>query len=218
MKVKASALISSWQMDRETIETVTDFIFSGSKITADGDCSHETKRCLLCGRKSMTNLDSILKSRDVTLPTKVCLIKAVVFPVVMYQCEIWTIKKADSLRIDTFELVGEYPWKPLGLQEDQISQSYRTSILNIHWRDWCWNWSANALATWCEEWLIGKDIDAEKDWRQEEKQTTDDEVVGWHYWLNGHEFEQAPGDGEGQGSLACCSEWGCRVRHDWAEP
>ena len=102
------------------------------------------------------------------------------------------------------------PLKTPGLQGDQISQSYRKSILNIHWRDWCWNWSTNTLATWCEEWLIRKDLDAEKDWRQEEKQTTEDEVVGWHYWLNGHEFEQAPGDGEGQGSLVCCSPWGCK--------
>ena len=100
----ASGPITSWQIDGETIETVTDFIFLGSKITADGDCSHEIKRCLLLGRTTMTNLDSILKNRDITLPTKVCLVKVMVFPVVVYGCESWTIKKAECLRIDAFEL------------------------------------------------------------------------------------------------------------------
>ena len=98
----ASGPISSWEIDGETVETVSDLIFLGSKITADGDCSHEIKRCLLLGRKIMTNLDSIFKSRDITLPTKVCLVKAIVFPVVMYGCE--TIKKAECQRIDAFEL------------------------------------------------------------------------------------------------------------------
>ena len=101
-----SGPITSWQIDGETMETVTDFIFVGSKITADGDCSHEIKRCLLLERKAMTNLDSILKSRDITLPTKVHLVKAMVFPVVMYGCESesWTLKKAEPQRIDAFEL------------------------------------------------------------------------------------------------------------------
>ena len=94
-KIMASGLTTSWQIDGETVETVADFIFLGSKITADGDCNHEIKRCLLLGRKVMTNLDSILKSRDITLSTNVCLVKAVVFPVVMYGCESWTIKKAE---------------------------------------------------------------------------------------------------------------------------
>ena len=106
------------------METVTDFIFLGSKITADGDCSHEIKRCLLLGRKAMTNLDSILKSKDITQLTKVLLVKAMVFPVVMYECESWTVKKAEQQRIDAFELgVGEDSWESLGLQEDQASQS-----------------------------------------------------------------------------------------------
>ena len=100
----ASDSITSWQIDGETMETVTDFIFGGSKITADGDCSHEIKRCLLLGRKVMTNLGSILKSRDITFLTKVHLPKAVVFPVVMYGCESWTIKKAEHQRVDAFEL------------------------------------------------------------------------------------------------------------------
>ena len=104
IKIMASGPITSWQIDGETIETVTDFIFGGSKITADGDCSHEIKWHLLLGRKVMTNLDSILKSRDITLPTKAHLVKAMVFPVVMYGCEIWTIKKAEHRRIGAFEL------------------------------------------------------------------------------------------------------------------
>ena len=103
-KVMASSPITSWQIVGETIQTVRNFIFGDSKITADGDCSHEIKRCLLLGRKAMTDLDSILKSKDVTLPTKVGLVKAIVFPVFMYGCESWTIKKAECRRIDAFEL------------------------------------------------------------------------------------------------------------------
>ena len=103
-KIMASGPITSWKTDGETVEIVTDFIFLGSKITADGECSHEIKRHFLLGKKVMTNLDSILKSRDITLPAKVCLVKALVFPVVMYGCESWTPKKAESQRIDAFEL------------------------------------------------------------------------------------------------------------------
>ena len=114
-KIMASSPISSWQIDGETVETVTDFIFLGSKITADGDCSHEIKRHLLLGRKAMTNLDSILKSRDIILPTKVCLVKAIVFPLVTYGCESWTVKKAECRGIDAFELwcwrrLPRVPW------------------------------------------------------------------------------------------------------------
>ena len=103
-KIMASGPIISWEIDGETVETVSDFILGGSKITADGDCSHEIKRCLLLGRKVMTNLDDILKSRDITLPTKVYLVKAMVFPVVMYGCESWTVKKAECRKIDASEL------------------------------------------------------------------------------------------------------------------
>ena len=103
-KIMASGPITSWEIDGETVETVSDFILGGSKITADGDCSHEIKRRLPLGRKVMTNLDSILKSRDITLPTKVRLVKAMVFPVVMFGCESWTVKKAERQRIDAFEL------------------------------------------------------------------------------------------------------------------
>ena len=110
MKIMASGPITSWEIDGETVETVSDFIFLGSTITADGDFSHEIKRCLLFGRKVMTNLDSIFKSKDITLPTKVCLVKAVVFPVVMYGCESWTVKKAECRRIDAFE---QWCWRRL---------------------------------------------------------------------------------------------------------
>ena len=118
------------------METVTDFIFAGSKITANGDCSHEIKRCLLLERKAMTNLDSILKSRDITLPTKVHLVKAMVFPVVMYGCESWTIKKAEHRRIDAFEVwcwrrLLRVPWT--ARRSNQSIQ--RKSVLNIHWKD-----------------------------------------------------------------------------------
>ena len=109
-KIMASSPTTSWEIDGDTVETVSDFIFLGSKIPTDGDCSHEIKRCLLLGRKDMTNLDSILKSRDVTLPTKVHLVKAIVFPVVMYGCESWTIKKVEHQRIDAFEL---WCWRSL---------------------------------------------------------------------------------------------------------
>ena len=114
---------TSWQIDGESVETVADFIFLGSKITADGDCSHEFKRRLLLGRKVMTNLDIILKRRDITLSTKVCLVKALVFPVVMYGCESWTIKKAERRRIDAFELWFKRvdSWESLGVQGDPTS-------------------------------------------------------------------------------------------------
>ena len=123
-KTMASGPITSWQIDREIVETVADFIFLGSKITADGDCSHEIKRHLLLGRKVMTNLDSILKSRDITLPTKVHLVKAMVFPVVMYGCESWTIKKAERRRIDAFEL---WCWRLL-----RVPWTARRSKQSVH--------------------------------------------------------------------------------------
>ena len=126
-KIMASGPITSWQIDGERVETVSDFIFLGSKITVDSDCSHEIKGRLLLGRKVMTNLDSILKSRDVTLPTKVCLVKAMVFPVVMYGCESWTIKKAEHRRIDAFEL---WCWRRL-LRVPWTARRSSQSILKI---------------------------------------------------------------------------------------
>ena len=124
-KIMASGAITSWQIDGETVETVSDFILGGSKITADGDCSHEIKRRLLLGRKVMANLDSILKSRDITLPTKVYLVKAMIFPVVMYGCESWTVKKAECQRIDAFEL---WCWRRL-LRVPWTARTSNQSIL-----------------------------------------------------------------------------------------
>ena len=148
----ASRLVTSWQIDGETVETVADFIFGGSKITADGNCSCEIKRCLLLGRKVMTNLDSILKSREVTLSTKVHLVKAMVFPVVMYGCESWTIKKAERWRIGAFGLwCWRILWESLGLQAEPTSPPWRRSVLGVHWKDWCWSWNSSTLATWFKE-------------------------------------------------------------------
>ena len=132
----ASGPITSWQIDRETMKTVRDFVLWSSKITADGDDSHEIKKHLLLGRKAVTNLDSILKSRDITLPTKVHLVKAMVFPVVMYGCESWTIKKAEYRRTDAFELwccrrLLRVPWTARRSNQSII----RKSTLNIHWKD-----------------------------------------------------------------------------------
>ena len=135
-KIMASCPITSWQIDGETLGKVADFISWCSKVTADGDCSHEIKRRLLLGRKVMATLDSILKSRDITLPTKVCLVKTMVFPVVIYRCECWTIKKAEHQRISAFEL---WCWsrllRVLRTQGDPISPSKKKSVLNIHWKD-----------------------------------------------------------------------------------
>ena len=147
----------------------TDFIFLGSKITADGDCSHEIKRNLLLGRKTMTNLDSILKSKDLTLPTKVHLIKAIVFPVVMYRCESCTIKKIEYQIIDAFLLwcsrrLLRVPWRAR-----RSNQSILKETLDIHWKDWCWSWSSNTRATWCEEPSHWKRAWCWKDWGQEER-------------------------------------------------
>ena len=127
-KIMASGPITSWEIDGETVETVTDFIFLGSKITADGDCSHEIKRHLLLGRKVMTNLDSIFKSRDITFPTKVSLVKGMVFPVVIYGCESWTVKKAECRRTDAFEL---WCWRRFL----RVPWTARRSVLGVHWKD-----------------------------------------------------------------------------------
>ena len=189
-KIMASGSITSWQIDGEIMETVTDFILRGSKITADGDCSHEIKRHLLLGRKTMTNLDSIFKSRDITLPTKVHLVKAMVFPVVMYGCESWTIKKAEHQKIDAFEL---WCWKkllsPLDCKKIQPVNPKRNQFWKFIGRT---NAEAETPVLWppdVKNWLIGKNSDAGKDWRWEEKGMTEDEVVGRHHWLNGHKFE-----------------------------
>ena len=193
------------------METARDFIFMGSKIIVDDDCSHEIKRRLLLGRKAMTNVDSILKSRDITLLAKIHLVKAMIFPVVMYGCENWTIKKAEHRRIDAFEL---WCWRrflsPLDCKEIQpVHPKGNQSWIFIGRTDA----EAETPILWpldAKNWLIRKDPDAGKDWRREEKGMTEDEMVGRHHWFNGHECEQAPGVGDGQGSLACCSLWGSK--------
>ena len=158
----------------------------------------------------MTNLDNIFKSRDITLPTKVHLVKAMVFPVVMYGCESWIIKKAECRGIDAFwtvvlekTLKSPLDWKEIELVNPRGNQSWIFTGRT--------NAEAKAPILWppdAKSWLIRKDLDVGKDWRQEEKGMTEDEMVGWHHQLNGHESEQVPGDGEGQGSLQCYSPWG----------
>ena len=134
------------------METVTDFIFLGCKITTNGHYRHEIKRRLLLGRKAMTNLDSILKSRDFALPTKVCLVKAMDFPVVMYGCENWTVKKAERWRIECFWTVVLEKTLESFLDCKEIQWVHpRKPVLNIHWKDWCWSWNSNTLASWCSE-------------------------------------------------------------------
>ena len=181
-----------------------------SKITADDDCSQEIKRRLVLGRKVMINLDSILKSRDTTLPTKVRLVKAMVFPVVMYGCESWTVKKVERWRIDVFWTVvlektlespldfkeiqpihseGDQPWDFFGRNDAEVE----TPVL----------WPPHA-----KSWLTGKDSDAGRDWGKEEKGTTEDEMAGWHHGLDGRESAWTLRVGDGQGGLACRDSWG----------
>ena len=188
-KIMASGPITSWEVDWETVEAVSDFIFLGSKITADGDCSHEIKRHLLLGRKVMTNLDSILKSRHISLPTKVQLVKAMVFSAVMYGCESWTVKKAECWIIDAFEL---WCWRillrVLGLQEDPTVHPKGDQSWILTGRTGA---EAETPVLWPphgKSWLIGQDTDAGREWGQEEKRMTADEMAGWHHRLDGHEF------------------------------
>ena len=211
-KILAPSPITSWQIDGETMETVTDFILGGSKITADGNCSHEIKRHLLLERKAMINLDSILKSRDITLPAKVCLVKAMVFS---SSCLwIWSLDHKDSwaLKYRCFWIVvlEKTLESPLDCREIQPVHSKGNQSWIFTGRT---DVEAETPILWPpdgKKWLIGKDPDAGKDWRWEEKGTTEDEMVGWDHWLDGHEFEQAPGVGDGQGGLACCSPLGCK--------
>ena len=204
-KIMTSDPITSWQIDGET---VADY-FSGLKNHCRWDCSREIKRCLLLGRKVMTNLDSILKSRDITLSTKVRLVKAMVIPVVMYGCESWSIKKAECRRIVAFEL---WCWKTLeSLLDCKEIQPVHPKVDQF----WIFIGRTDAEAEtpilWPPDennWLIGKDPNAGQDWGQEEKGTTEDEMIGWHLQLNGHGFGWTLGVGDGQGGLVCCSSWG----------
>ena len=175
-------------------------------MIADGDCSHEMKRRLLLGRKALTNLDSILKSRDITLLTKVHLVKEMVFPVVMYGCESWTIKKAECWRIDILNYgVREDSWTARSNQfiPKEISPEYSLEGLMLKLKLQYFGHLMRRTDS------LEKN-DAGKDWRQEEKGMTEEEMVGWHHWLDGHEFEQAQRVSDGQGSLACCSPWSCK--------
>ena len=177
--------------------------WGGFKITADGNCSHEIKRCLLLGRKAMTNLDSILQSRDITLLTNVLLVKAV------YGCESWTIKKAEYWRIDAFELwfwrrLWRAPWTARRSNQStlkEISSEYSLEGLMLKLKLQYFGYlmqRADSL----------KKTDTGKDWGQEEKGMTEDEMAGWHHQLDGHGFGWTPGVGDGQGGLVCCNSWG----------
>ena len=216
----ASGPITSWQIGGKTVETVTDFIFGYSKITSDGDCSHEIKRCMLLGRKVMTNLYSILKTWDITLPTKVHLVKAMVFLVVMYGCESWSIKKAECRRIDDFEL---WCWRRL-LRAPWTARRSNQAILREISPEY--SLEAETPVLWppdSKNWLIWKDPEAGKDWKWEERGMTENEMVGWHRWLNGYDFGWTPGVGDGHRGLACCSQWGCKESDmtewlNWTEP
>ena len=209
-KIMSSRPINSWQINGETMETVTGFIFLVSKITADGDCNYEIKICLLLGRKAMIRLDSILKSRDITLTTNVHLVKAMIFSVVvcmweldykerwvLKNCYFWIVVLEKTLEspLDCKEILLVYP---KGNQSwifiERTDAEAETPILSPPVAENC---------------LTGKDPDAGKDWRQE-KGMTEDEIVGWHDWFDGYEFEHAPGFGDGQGGLVCFSPWGCK--------
>ena len=201
----ASGPITLWEIDGETVETVSDFIFGVSKINADGDCSHEIKRCLLLGRKVMTNLDSI-KSRDITLSTKVCLVKAMVFLLVMYGCKSWTIKKAEGQRIDAFELwcwrrLLRIPWTSRRSNQSILKEiSPRCSLeglmlkLKLQHFGHLMTDLKRADFDFANSWLVWKDPDAGKDWSQEEKELTlrtaegsgrKNLCVWYHHWCVG---------------------------------
>ena len=205
----ASGPVTSWEIDGETVETVSDFIFLGSKITADDDCSHEIKRRLLLRRKVMTNLDSIFKSRDITLPTKVCLVNYGFSSSHVWMWELdceeswapknwcfWTVvlektleSPLDCKKIQPFHPKGDQSWVFFGRTDAKAE----TPIF----------WPPDA-----KSWLIGKDSDAGRDWGKKENGTTEDEIAGWHHQLDGWDLEWTPGVGDGQGGLACCSSWG----------
>ena len=216
-KIMASGPITSWQIDGETVETVADFIFLGSQITADGDCSREIQRRLLLGRKVMTNLESILKSRDITLSTKVHLVKAVVFPVVMYGCESWTVKKAERQRIDAFELwcrrrLSGVPWIARRSNQSilkEISPGCSLEGLMLKLKLQYFGHLIRRTDSLKKQLMMGK--------------TEGRRRRGWQRmrWLDAItdvmdiEFEQALEVGSRQGSLVCCSPCGSRVGHNW---
>ena len=189
-KIMASGHITSWQIDRETMETATDYIFLGSKIIADDDCSHEIKRHLLFGRKVMTNLDSMLKSRYITLPTKFCPVKAMVFPIVTYGCESWTIKKAEHWKIDAFKL---WCWRRL-LRVPRTARKSNQSIL----KEINSEYSLEGLMLKMKLQYFGHLMQRTDSFEKTlmlvkieggRRRGWQDKMVGWQHWLNGHEFE-----------------------------
>ena len=208
-KIMASGPITSWQIDGETIEAMRDFMLGGSKVTADGDCSHEIKRRLFLGRKVMTNLDIILKSSDITLQTKICLVKAMFFSVVMYGCESWTIKKAEHWRIDAFELwcwrrLLRVPWTSRRSNQSilkEISPEYSLEglMLKLKLQYFC---HLMQRTDSFEKTLIWERLKAER------KGMTEDEMVRCHHQLDEHEFESTLGVDDGQRILVCFSPWG----------
>ena len=211
----ASGPITSWWIYGETVETVADFIFLGSKITADADCSHKIQRRLLLGRKVMINLDSVLKSRDISLPARVHLVKTMVFLVVMYGCETWTMKRAECWRVDAFELwcwrsLLRVPWTAKGSNQfilKKISPEYSLEGLMLKLK-------LQYFGQLMQRADSLEKADSGKDWGQEEKGETEDETFGLYHRLNGHEFEQTPGDGGKPGVLQSLGSQ--RDRHHWA--
>ena len=209
-KIMASGPITSWQIDGETVETMADFIFGGSKITADGNSSHEIKRCLLLGRKVMTNLDSILKSRDITLPTKVRLVKAMVFPVVKYGCESWTVKKAGRRRIDAFELwcwrrLLRVPWTARRSNQSilkEISSGISLEGMVLKLKLQYFGHLIRRVDSLEKTLILGGIGDRRRRGRQRMRRLdgiTDSMDV---------ESEWTPGVSDGQGGLVCCNSWG----------
>ena len=206
----ASGPITLWQVDGETMETVTDFIFWGSKITADGDCSLEIKRRLLLGRKVMINLDSILKSRDIInkgpSSQSYGFSSSLVWMWELNHKESWALKNWCFWTVELEKTLES----PLDCKDIQPVHSKRNQSWIFFGRT---DAEAETPILWppdAKNWLIWKDPDPGKDWRQEEKGTTEDEMVWWHHQLDGHEFEHTPGVGEGQGSLECCNPWCCK--------
>ena len=205
----ASGPITSLQIEGKKVEVVTDVIFLCSKITADGDCSHEIKRWLFLGRKAMTNLDSILKSRDIILLTKVCIVRAMVFPVVMYGFENWTIKKAEHQRIDAFQLwcwrrLLRVPWTARRSNQSilkEINPEYSLEGLMLKLK---YFGHLMGRADSLEKILMLEKIEGRR------RRGWEDEIVRWHHWLNSCEFSWTTGDSEGHRNLACCNSRGCK--------
>ena len=212
----ASGPITSWQIDGEKIETMTDFIFLSSKINVDGDCSHEIKRPLLFGRKAMTNLDSVLKSRDITLLTNFHLVETTVSPRVMYGCEIWTIKNVEHQRIDAFELqcwrrLLGVPWTARKSNQSilkEIKPEYLLEGLVLTLKFQCFGHLMQRTDSLEKTLMLGKIESRRKRGRQ--RMRCLDGIT------DSMDLSLSKQDGEGQGSLVCCSSWSCRVRHNWA--